>query len=485
MSKAPLILMLLLSSFVGVILSQTSTKNPHGQIKWDCQSCHTSESWTELRDTLAFDHDETGFHLTGAHASAQCIGCHKDMVFSHVGVDCQDCHTDHHQGQLGPNCRSCHTPRDWQSRKNVLELHAQKGFALTGVHAVADCEACHRGHDRQEYAGATVDCEGCHAEAFAAATEPNHQLAGFTMRCEQCHHAASGTWNDVTYTHPSGFALTGAHKQIECKSCHATTFAGTPTNCYDCHSADFAATTDPNHVESGFTPQCAVCHSTAGWEPARYDHNATGFPLTGRHQTIACVSCHATTYAGTPGDCYSCHRTEYDATTNPNHALAGFSQDCATCHTTMAWLPATFDHNATPFPLTGAHMTAACGSCHATGYAGTPTACFACHQTEYDATTNPNHAAANFPTDCTPCHSTTNWTTVNWDHDALYFPIYTGAHAGKWDVCSDCHVQPANFAVFECTGCHLQSETDPKHSEVNDYQYLSSACYNCHPQGKH
>jgi nitrate/TMAO reductase-like tetraheme cytochrome c subunit len=486
MKKAILSAVLFILAVAGVILSRTGSENPHGKLKWDCQDCHTAESWSAMREPMKFNHDETGFHLAGAHAGAQCIGCHKTPQFNHVGTSCIDCHADHHQGQLGQDCQNCHTPRDWQGRKDLLDVHAKRGFPLTGAHAVADCEACHRGHSRQEYSGTPIDCIGCHAESFAATTDPNHMQAGFPADCGRCHRAVSGAWTNATYTHTL-FALTGAHRPLDCKSCHANSYTGTSTACYDCHSANYAATTNPNHVQNGFSHNCAICHTTVSFSPASYNHNLTAFPLTGKHLTTLCTDCHATGYAGTPTDCYSCHQSNFQGAQNPDHVLANFSHTCATCHSTSGWSPATFNHSTTAFPLTGAHTTVACINCHATGYAGTPTACYACHQSNYSATTNPNHAAANFPTTCQNCHSTSNWTSTTWNHDAQYFPIYSGTHIGRWNLCADCHVNPANFATFECINCHPHSDqttTDSKHSQVNGYQYASAACYTCHPKGR-
>jgi hypothetical protein len=177
--KRFLILLGAVAAFIGtVIMSQSTVKNPHGALSWDCQDCHTTESWSELRDTLLFDHAATGFVLVGAHASADCIGCHKSPVFSNVAVSCVDCHADQHNGELGTDCQNCHTPRDWENRRSALELHATRGFALTGVHAVADCEACHVGHAEQEYAGTPVVCYDCHGEDYAATDEPNRPQAG-------------------------------------------------------------------------------------------------------------------------------------------------------------------------------------------------------------------------------------------------------------------------------------------------------------------
>jgi hypothetical protein len=128
-----------------------------------------------------------------------------------------------------------------------------------------------------------------------------------------------------------------------------------------------------------------------------------------------------------------------------------------------------------------------CSACHETTYTGTPIDCYACHQVAYEATTDPDHAAALFPTDCENCHTTAGWRPSSWDHDATYFPIYSGAHRGRWNDCSTCHTVPADFRQFDCTVCHEHGESTmrDKHSGVNNYQWLSTACYTCHPRGRH
>ena len=42
-------------------------------------------------------------------------------------------------------------------------------------------------------------------------------------------------------------------------------------------------------------------------------------------------------FAGTPTACVSCHLTDFNKAANPNHAAAGFPQDCTLCHTTTQW----------------------------------------------------------------------------------------------------------------------------------------------------
>ena len=613
----------------GIILSQSGSQNPHGQLKWDCQDCHTADSWSKIADTPKFDHRETGFSLVGAHATVKCIGCHKELTFAHVATECSDCHTDHHMGQLGTQCQTCHTPRDWKNRRDMLSIHLQRGFPLIGAHATAECEMCHTGASQQQFAGTSTNCFDCHSAEFSAATDPNHAqnnfdrdctkchssgtwrpakfdhastgfmltgrhsgvsciachktgyagtsstcdachdadflqstnpkhtLANFDKQCEVCHttngwapakfdHASTGYaltgrhvsalcsqchatafagtatdcytchrtnfeqttvpnhvtqgiqhdctqchstngWTPSTFNHAAtAFPLTGRHQTATCIACHPTTYAGTTTDCYTCHRTDFEQTTTPNHVTQGIQHDCTQCHSTNGWTPSTFNHATTVFPLTGRHQTVTCLSCHPTSYAGTATDCYSCHRPAFELTTNPNHVQLGFSHDCLTCHSTNGWIPSTFNHSTTAFPLTGSHTTTPCLSCHANGYTGTPTTCVSCHLTKYNATTDPNHIGAGFSTDCKACHSTTAWTPSTWNHDTQNFPIYSGPHAGQWSTCATCHTNTSSYADFTCFTCHKHDklETDNAHQQVNGYAYTSSACYDCHPRGR-
>jgi hypothetical protein len=472
---------------VAFLVQGRTAENPHGPLEWDCTACHTTESWHTLRKDMEFDHNKTGFRLDGSHRKVNCASCHQELVFSHVGTACADCHADHHLGQLGTDCAGCHTPQDWQPRQDILQQHAERGFPLTGVHAVADCEACHRDSERGEFIGTPSDCFSCHSDLLTSVKDPDHSQADFQDDCERCHHAAFGSWNQTTYDHTGIFPLTGAHSTVPCSACHQGTFAGTPNTCFDCHEADYSGTTDPDHTLSGFATTCQDCHSTAGWSPATFDHAETGFPLTGQHVGLQCIACHESGYMGTQTACIACHQSDYDGTTDPNHVQNGFALTCQDCHSAAGWSPATFDHAETDFPLTGQHVGLQCIACHESTYTGTQSACIACHQSDYDGTTDPNHAAALFPTDCESCHTTNGWTPSTWDHDALYFPIYSGAHRGRWDNCSDCHTVPTDFGVFECINCHEhnQTDTDNDHNDVRDYQYVSSACYTCHPQGRH
>ena len=250
-----------------------------------------------------------------------------------------------------------------------------------------------------------------------------------------------------------------------------------------CHLPDYQATTSPNHVAAGFPQDCTLCHNTTQWPGATFNHSTTKFPLTGKHTTVACLTCHVNNqYATLPTTCVSCHLPEYQSTTNPNHVTAGFPQTCETCHSTTQWPGATFNHNTTAFPLTGKHTTTACASCHINGvYKGTPTLCYSCHTPEYKSTTNPNHVAAGFPTTCETCHNTTQWPGATFNH--TWFPITSGNHKV---ACATCHTNSSNYTVFSCitSGCHSQTTTDNHHRQVRGYVYNSINCYSCHPTGR-
>ena len=136
-----------------------------------------------------------------------------------------------------------------------------------------------------------------------------------------------------------------------------------------------------------------------------------------------------------------------------NVELPCFPTDCQVCHTTTNWLGAVFDHNKTTFPLTGAHTTVACATCHVNNnYTTLPTDCYGCHTKDFNGTTNPNHAKSGFPTTCAVCHNTTTWLNATFDHNKTAFPL-TGAHTTV--ACATCHVNN-NFTTLptDCYGCH-------------------------------
>ena len=465
------------------------TTNPnHVQLGFphDCSVCHTTVSWANAK----FNHSTTGFPLTGAHATIACTVCHVGNNFKLSNTACVSCHLKDFNATTNPNhvqagfpqqCQVCHTTTAWIP---ASFNHASVGFPLTGAHASVPCASC---HINGKFAGTPKDCYSCHQSQFQSTTDPNHVQAGFPHDCSICHNTTS--WANANFNHTTftAFPLTGAHLKVPCASCHLNgVFNNAPTKCVGCHLPDYQKTTDPNHVQAGFPQDCSICHSTVSWSNATFNHATTGFALTGAHASLSCVSCHVNNnFSITNAACVSCHLKDYNGTTNPNHAQAGFPQQCQVCHTTTAWTPASFNHNTTGFPLTGAHVNVPCNSCHINGqFAGTPTDCYSCHKAAYQSTTDPNHVTANFPTNCSLCHTTSSWLGAVFNH--TWFPIYSGTHQGVWTTCGDCHINQSNYALFSCITCHTHSQanTDPNHTDVSGYVYNATSCYTCHPTGR-
>ena len=71
------------------------------------------------------------------------------------------------------------------------------------------------------------------------------------------------------------------------------------------------------------------------------------------------------------------------------------------------------------------------------------------------------------------------------NHDT-FFPVFTGAHDGAWNDCSECHTNSATFTEFSCLNCHehAQPKMDKKHVGMTGYAYESTACFGCHPTGE-
>jgi hypothetical protein len=455
-----------------------------GLFPHDCTGCHDENAWVPA----TLDHDATAFPLTGAHVTVSCAACHVNGQFQGTPAACWACHEPDYQGATNPNhvsnqfpqdCMTCHNTSAWQP--STFD-HSATDFPLTGAHVTVSCAAC---HVNGQFQGTPAACWACHEPDYQNTTNPSHVSNQFPQDCIQCHNTTA--WQPSTFDHgTTDFPLTGAHGTITCVACHVNgQYQGTPTDCWSCHQEEFNGVADPNHVTAQFPHDCALCHTTYAWSGATFDHNDTDFPLTGAHVTVSCAACHVDgQYQGTPTDCWSCHQDDFNAVTDPNHVSGQYPHDCAVCHTTATWAGASFNHNNTEFPLTGAHVTVSCAACHVGGqYQGTPTDCYFCHESDYNSAASPEHDGHGYPTNCAMCHSTAPGWNSNWNH-AVFFPIYTGRHRNEWTTCASCHLNN-DLSDFSCTHCHehRQSEMADQHDEVSGYVWESHACLQCHPSG--
>jgi hypothetical protein len=229
---------------------------------------------------------------------------------------------------------------------------------------------------------------------------------------------------------------------------------------------------------------CEHCHVATSFRDIRFDHGETGYELSGPHSLVGCLDCHnVEDFSKVERFCGTCHQDIH---------RSRLGVDCERCHTTEGW--AVFDaeniHENTNFPIQGRHLLLDCLACHpgmpATDFRRAWTGCYDCHRPEYENAQSPNHLTAGFPVTCEWCHEMTGWKPAGYPDHEVYFPIFSGTHNGQWNECTECHVVPGNFQIFECIECHAHNrpETDGEHSGIPGYEYSSPACYSCHPRGE-
>ena len=449
-------------------------RNPHGSGVADCALCHAPESWAYRAG--GFAHAASGFPHSGGHAALLCRDCHEELEFARVASGCADCHDDAHGGRLGFRCLDCHTPDGWSAGGDFTSLHAERGFPLMGVHAVLDCEVCHRGDSSVEFAGAPSECFFCHEAEYMESSAPDHEAAGFSTRCENCHSPVGAGWGGRNFNHAWFYPLVGEHALVQCVACHRDGFAGTTRVCLDCHADDLVQANEPDHAALGFTDDCGGCHSPAAWRPASFDHGLTAFPLQGSHRQASCSDCHGGGLVDPPQDCLACHEPDLASTDDPDHAELGLTDACEACHDASAWSPSGFDHAATDFALLGAHTAAACADCHGGGSTAADRACFACHEGNLADATDPDHIAGGFPPECEACHNQAAWSPADFDHTLSDFPLL-GAHVSA--ACVSCHAGGYSGTPRECGICHADdyaATNDPPHAAAG----FNDQCDACH-----
>ena len=428
-----------------VVAQWQSPSTLHGNLQKNnpgmtCRSCHPDHrgQLASLTDfsKANISHDTFGYALTAHQRQTDgspfvCNTCHVNGYTRFDQTVCKTCHRQvkavfmqSHLLAYGENCLACHDGVD--SYGHTFN-HDKVAFQLTGKHTQVDCGGCHTGARTIADLKATrQDCAACHIK-----NDPHSSRLG--TDCGSCHTSAG--WTPATFNHDlASFKLTGKHVSAPCTTCHINNiFKGTPSDCFSCHAKD-----DAHGGQLG--NDCSTCHTTSAWLPSTFDHNTATFKLTGKHASVACTDCHINNvFIGTPSNCYACHAKD-----DAHHGQFGTS--CDACHSTTGWLPATFDHALSGFPLTGAHAGLACTQCHINNvFTPLSSACSACHA-------NPAfHAGLFGGSPCDQCHNTSAWTPASYD----------GPHPGGCDgncinhggaSCRDCHT--VNLMTATCTKCH-------------------------------
>ena len=297
--------------------------------------------------------------------------------------------------------------------------------------------------------------------------------------------------------------LTIAHAELEgirnCTQCHDLGNKVTNQKCLACHEEiDQLITLNRGYHASLEVrgKDCVVCHSEhhgrkfnmIRFDEDNFNHDLTTYELTGAHLKIDCRECHqpdnisnveikklADTWLGLEHECMTCHEDVHQNTLS--------TQDCAACHLTDDFVPASlFDHDEAAYSLTGKHTDVACIECHQKEmrngkefqvFTGLEFAnCNDCHQ---DVHQN------NLGTNCKQCHTTKSFSSLSslrrFNHNTTNFPL-KGAH--QRTACFNCHnrKEPLHnifqdnlgFATDDCNKCH---------EDVHDNKFGSN-CIECH-----
>jgi hypothetical protein len=107
-----------------------------------CGSCHDLKGWSVAS---RFDHENSRYPLTGAHADVTCAACHQPPrqgavrnaegdaipVFKPLPfAQCSDCHRDPHNSRLGPKCDDCHVTRGFKAIGRERFSHERTRYPL-------------------------------------------------------------------------------------------------------------------------------------------------------------------------------------------------------------------------------------------------------------------------------------------------------------------------------------------------------------------
>jgi len=456
-----------------------------------CERCHGESVWKPAKSTLDFNHDDrkdAGMPILGSHKDVGCAKCHPKSVFNLPFADADNCgnsgcHATAHKDHLfdKKDCEWCHSPtfKNFKQQYNkdmpFFDHEERTKFEL-GAHKRLKCYDCHTkalGEAKPE-----DNCETCHAKDNRHGTR--FSAFGNPPRCNTCHPTTS--WKSKIFNHAkqTGFALTGDHAKVACRSCHRgkgpSDFEklGAGADCMGCHEHANV------HEKKWKNKQCLDCHLKPGIVKVNekkleevYHGPNSNFPLVKEHDGVPCSDCHTgrnkkgnTTFEHEDPNCGErCHEDSLHQ--------GELGSKCLPCHVSGTWDALEFKHNVDEYPdgtpgyeLKGEHLNNNCESCHtkARKFKDTPRECAAvgCHA-EDDA------HKGRLGQECEKCHVETGDNLFN--HNTMSVFRLDGKHLAV--RCADCHPS----VTFKprpqtCFGCHPEPQ-------VHKGQY-GTGCEQCH-----
>jgi hypothetical protein len=221
---------------------------------------------------------------------------------------------------------------------------------------------------------------------------------------------------------------------------------------------------------------CVSCHSAASGSGKPANHIATSNNCQSCHTTLAWLPVSAVDHAQVVGSCVSCHNGTLATGKPAGHVVT--SASCDRCHTTNAWMPARFDHAAV-----AAHT---CTTCHngvqaigvARSHIPTTQQCDACHGTLAWAPALVDHSA--FAGACARCHNGSAAIGLSPGHLQTRLDCSTCHSYPQWSAVQFRHTSasyPGNHATaLSCTACHT-GNTDRVPYPAAAY---AGTCAGCH-----
>lgn len=270
--------------------------------------------------------------------------------------------------------------------------------------------------------------------------------------------------------------VVGGHAKLEkdCSNCHEPFSRKSQMRlCLACHkeiAGDRSSAKGFHGRQSeAAKSECNHCHTDhkgrdfdiVQLDRETFNHALTNFALRDAHKALSCTSCHAPAVKlrAAPGRCFDCHKAV-------DQHKGRLGEKCEDCHGEAAWRQVKkFNHDATRFPLQGAHQAVMCSACHiGERYKGVGTQCVDCHKIQ-DA-----HSGRYGPK-CEACHDQNKWRSSHFDHDKTKYPL-RGAHAKvKCDACHTGDLYRDKLATT-CVSCH---QKDDRHKGK-----LGNRCEQCH-----
>ncbi|MEI8033455.1 MAG: hypothetical protein WCH05_08935 [Chlorobiaceae bacterium] len=240
--------------------------------------------------------------------------------------------------------------------------------------------------------------------------------------------------------------LMSGHQKLEreCLSCHKPFEGVKATVCASCHKPNdigvrsVAGTpVEGNPGKALFhrgidRASCLECHSdhkvvlsTKSYKPFVHEHISESLK----------------------NSCIICHKKQ-----QPQNALHRSSREnCAACHTTRKWKPATFNHTS----LTASAVTV----------------CIECHKGDEPRDEMHRKSFAS----CGTCHATKKWKPSTLNHDK-YFRLDEPHRTS----CATCHTAPGNYKKYSCYGCHEHTPSNIAREHVKEGISNYQNCVKCH-----